>query len=257
MVYQGSKARLLKDILPFIQNCIDGNNIKTYCEPFVGGANVIASVKAENRQGCDNNPALITLLRYMQNFPEMKDFPETCPVEHYKEVRSDYRQNGNNFPEFYKAGIGYFASYGGRFFDGGYGRDKTGKRDIYADRLANARKQAPLLSGISFNTMSYEDISIFNEVPEMFYCDPPYKGTKVYNGKNNFDYWCFYDWLRQLSQKHFVLISEFQMPDDFVCIWSKERLVGQKSDRTKGDRVCEKLFTLKGGLYDSWYKENK
>lgn len=25
MIYQGSKARLIKDILPYIQNCIDSN----------------------------------------------------------------------------------------------------------------------------------------------------------------------------------------------------------------------------------------
>lgn len=41
MIYQGSKARLIKDILPYIQNCIDSNKVNLYIEPFVGGANVI------------------------------------------------------------------------------------------------------------------------------------------------------------------------------------------------------------------------
>ena len=27
MIYQGSKARLIKDILPYIQNCIDSNKV--------------------------------------------------------------------------------------------------------------------------------------------------------------------------------------------------------------------------------------
>ena len=53
MVYLGSKARILKDILPYIQECIDDNGIHSYCEPFVGGANVIVSVKAEHRYGWD------------------------------------------------------------------------------------------------------------------------------------------------------------------------------------------------------------
>ena len=34
------------------------------------------------------------------------------------------------------------------------------------------------------------------------------------------------------------------MPDDFVCIWKKERTVLQKSDRISGESYVEKLFTL-------------
>ena len=37
MIYQGSKARIKKDILPIIQGYIDRNNVKRYIEPFVGG----------------------------------------------------------------------------------------------------------------------------------------------------------------------------------------------------------------------------
>ena len=37
------------------------------------------------------------------------------------------------------------------------------------------------------------------------------------------------------------------MPDDFECIWRKERKVMQKSDRTTADRLVEKLFVVKGG----------
>lgn len=37
MVYQGSKSRIKKYILPIIQNCIYKNNVDTYIEPFVGG----------------------------------------------------------------------------------------------------------------------------------------------------------------------------------------------------------------------------
>ena len=30
MIYQGSKARLIKDILLYIQNCIDSNKVNLY-----------------------------------------------------------------------------------------------------------------------------------------------------------------------------------------------------------------------------------
>ena len=66
MVYQGSKNRLTKYIVPMIQKEIDENSITTYIEPFVGGANVIDKIKCENRIGSDINEELIALLKYIQ-----------------------------------------------------------------------------------------------------------------------------------------------------------------------------------------------
>ena len=45
MVYQGSKNRLAKFLVPIIQKYIDDNNIKTYIEPMCGGANLIDKIK--------------------------------------------------------------------------------------------------------------------------------------------------------------------------------------------------------------------
>lgn len=38
MKYVGSKNRISKHIVPIIQSYIDDNNIRSYYEPFVGGA---------------------------------------------------------------------------------------------------------------------------------------------------------------------------------------------------------------------------
>ena len=65
MVYQGSKAKLRKYIVPILQKCIDDNNITTYIEPFCGGCNVIDHIKCDNRIASDNNPELIALLQYV------------------------------------------------------------------------------------------------------------------------------------------------------------------------------------------------
>ena len=51
MIYQGSKAPLIKDILPYIQKYIDSNKVSLYVEPFVGGANVIQHIDRINRSG--------------------------------------------------------------------------------------------------------------------------------------------------------------------------------------------------------------
>ena len=56
MVYQGSKNRLAKFLVPIIQKYIDDNNIKTYIEPMCGGANLIDKI------GADINEELISLL---------------------------------------------------------------------------------------------------------------------------------------------------------------------------------------------------
>lgn len=39
-----------------------------------------------------------------------------------------------------------------------------------------------------------------------------------------------------------MLVSEYNMPNDFKCIWQKERKVLQKSDRVTGEKAVEKLF---------------
>lgn len=75
----------------------------------------------------------------------------------------------------------------------------------------------------------------------VFYLDPPYKGTKQYE-KQSIDYNYFYDFCRRLSKNNIVLISEYNMPQDFTCIWEKERTVLQKSNRVNGDKATEKLF---------------
>ena len=51
--YVGSKNKISKEIAPIIQKCIDDNNIKTYFEPFVGGANMIDKIKCDKRIGND------------------------------------------------------------------------------------------------------------------------------------------------------------------------------------------------------------
>lgn len=46
------------------------------------------------------------------------------------------------------------------------------------------------------------------------------------------------------AEKNYVFVSEFDMPPDFNCIWSRERKLLQKSDRKTGDVAVEKLYTI-------------
>lgn len=243
MVYQGSKSKLAKDLIPIIQKYIDDNNVKTYIELFVGGANIIDKIKCKRKIGNDYNENVINLLKYIQKDNEISIAPIECTFEHYADVRAN--QYTNKYAKEYVALIGYCASYGGRYFDGGYGRDSKGGRSIYSERLNNLKKQAPNLKGIEFYCNDYKNFKFERFSNCVIYLDPPYKNTKQYS-KQSIDYEEFYDFVRKISKNNIVLISEYSMPDDFECIWSKQKTVLQKSNRAKGDKVVEKLFIYRG-----------
>lgn len=72
-------------------------------------------------------------------------------------------------------------------------------------------------------------------------CDPPYKSSLKYS-TSPFPYDEFYDWCSRMSKSNKVFVSEYTMPNDFKCIWTKEiKCTVDKASRT--DRV-EKLFTI-------------
>lgn len=241
MVYQGSKNRLCKYLVPIIQETIDKNNITTYIEPMVGGANMIDKIKCENKIGSDINDELIALLKYIQKDNDISIAPESCPFEHYAEVRESRKKDLKKFSPEYTALIGFCASYGGRYFDGGYGKDAKGGRNIYSERLKNLRAQAPALNDIEFRYGDYKQYKGYKDC--LFYFDPPYKGTKQYSTKF-INYEEFYDFCRELSKDNIILISECHMPQDFKCVWEKERKVMQKSDRIEADKAIERLWTI-------------
>lgn len=246
MVYQGSKNRIAKDLLPIIHKYIQDNNIHTYVELFCGGCNLIDKVKCEKRIACDYNEDLITLLKYAQINPDLPIAPEDCSFEHYIEVRAD--REHEVYSQEYRALIGYMASYGGRYFDGGYGRDSKGGRTIYKERLANFKQQTPLLKDIKFYCGNYKELKMDRFKNCLFYLDPPYRNTKQY-AKNEIDYEEFYSFCKKLAQNNIVLISEYNMPSDsFECVWQKTVKCLQKSDREFGDDRTEKLFICKGEL---------
>ena len=63
MVYMGSKSKFAKDIIPILQKTIDDNEVDTYIECFVGGANIIDKIKCKNKFGYDRSDTLIALLQ--------------------------------------------------------------------------------------------------------------------------------------------------------------------------------------------------
>lgn len=237
MKYVGSKNRLAKDLVPIIQSHIDNNHITHYWEPMVGGANMIDKIQCSRKFGSDIHPYLIALLKQAQT--DTSVFPATISEEEYKSVRA----NPQNYPDWYVGLVG-FCSFGGKWWGGyprGYKADGVTPRDICNETIRNLVKQAPNLKDIKFGCFSFEFNTHLSGY--VIYCDIPYRNSTKYK-TDNFPYERFYDWVRRMSRKNIVLVSEYWMPEDFECIWSKTlKCTLDKNSRT--DKV-EKLFKWKG-----------
>lgn len=178
MKYMGSKSRIAKYIVPIIQGYIDKNNVQTYWEPFVGGANIIDKVKCPRRIGSDKNPYLIALLQRVQGGGEL--YPDVSR-ELYNEARQAYQNNDSSkFTDWQLGNIGFLASYNGKWFDGGYAKPvyektKHGERyrDYYREAKQNLLNQADSLQGIQFLTGDYSKMIFTAGRPRLIYADPP------------------------------------------------------------------------------------
>ena len=251
MVYMGSKSRIAKDIVPIIQKCIDDNHIETYIEPFVGGCNVIDKVRCSERIGNDKNKYLIALLAHLQNYGVLLD---EVPRDLYSQVRSDYNDGTSDtkYEDWYVGNVGFLASYNGRWFDGGYAKPgyemtKSGLRyrDYYQEAKNNILSQVDRLKDVTLSCEDYQDLPYFEN--DMIYCDPPYQNTKQYANSADFNYEEFWNWVRNISKTCYVLVSEINAPDDFMCVWEKS--VSRSIKSADKSKAIEKLFIYKDGKY--------
>lgn len=230
MKYMGSKNRHAKQLLPIILANRKENQL--YVEPFVGGANMIDKVDGR-RFGSDVHKYLISMWQAVSE--------GWLPKNNYtEEDYNNIRTNKEKYSEHLVGYVGFALSYSGKWF-GGWRRDGAGKRNYVQESFNNAHKQFPNLVGVSFVHSSYDELNL--EPNCLIYCDPPYKGTTKY--KDDFDHEKFYDWCRQKHKEgHTIFISEYEMPDDFICVWSKE-VNSSLTQNTGGKKAVEKLFTLK------------
>ena len=241
MKYVGSKDRLSKDLKPIIESFITPET-KGYLEPFVGGANMIDKIECENKIGNDIHPYLVALLNELsKGWIPPKDLDEDT----YKDIQV----NHNKYPNYLVGYAGFQLSYGGKWF-GGYRRDKTGKRNYALEAYTNTTKQAPKLQDIKFTCQDFRELPLDAIKDYVVYCDIPYKGTTKYQ-TNAFPYEEFYEWAKTASISNKILISEYDMPEDFSCIWQKEVKTLLDSNKDSGDDAnirVEKLYTYESRL---------
>jgi len=232
MKYMGSKNRIAKYILPIILK--DRKPDQWYVEPFCGGCNSLDKV-ANPRIGNDSNKYLIALLKEMQT--QVPFNPPHIGEAEYKVIQ----QSKNDYPDWLVGYVGFNLSFAAKFF-GGYRRDKAGIRNYENEARQNLLAQQKLLAGIDFSCSDYRLLDIPKN--SVIYCDPPYKDTTQY--KDKFDHFAFYHWCREMKRKgHSVFVSEYTMPNDFVCVWEKE-VSSNLGVSSKGKKGTEKLFMYNG-----------
>ena len=244
MKYQGNKTKIVREILPIMLKEYDG---WCFVDAFCGSCSIIQDVPpCYIRIANDKNKYLIAMWRSLTIGKCV--FPTTINKDFYDKVRDCFHGKNSDYEDDLVGWVGYMASFNGRFFSGGYSGHnvlgKTGKtRDYIKENINNITKQ--------IEEHDFENICWFNEdyynIPllehSLIYCDIPYKDTKQYEFSKDFDYERFYDWCREMKEKgHTVFVSEYQMPEDFKCVWQKEVTNAMNPTITK--KPIEKLWKL-------------
>ena len=252
IVYQGSKNRLAKYIIPILNKLIKENNCEIFIDACCGGANIIANTKypiiCNKKYGFDNNKYLIAL------FDKIKfDNLEYIHIDEneYKKVKQDFLLGNNTYEDWYYGYVGFLFSYGGLFW-GVYARGTDAKgnpRNMGRERYNNLINQKEALKDTIFTIQNIFDINLDKLNKNMLiYIDPPYKDTKQYN-KQKFDTEKFWNLVREMSKRCIIVVSEYEAPNDFITIWEKE-IVQNINKRLDTNTQLEKLFVIK----DYWWK---
>lgn len=237
MKYMGSKNRIAKHLLPIILK--DRKEGQWYVEPFVGGANMIDKVTG-NRIGADSNKYLIALLNKMS----CGDFSSPYVTgEQYDLVK----RNKDDYEDWYVGFVGFQLSFSAMWF-GSYRRDNQGLRDYASEAKRNVDAQAKNVKGCIFVNSEYCNLEIPPQ--SIIYCDPPYEGTAKYRAADDFNHDLFWQWCRdKVKEGHQVFVSEYNAPDDFICVWQQELNVSVAKNG-KHKKAIERLF-----VHESQYEK--
>lgn len=243
MVYMGSKTKYAIDIVKILQNIINTNNIISYYEPFVGGANIIDKIQCDNKTGSDKNKILIAL--YQQAQSDFSKIPANCTKEEFNRGRDIYRDRlESDIPDYILGAWAFFHSFAAKGFCGSYAEAGRG-RDVYKERYNNFKKQLPFLKNINFIHSEYQDLDILDN--SLVYCDPPYEGTTLYGyaWERKFNWKDYWNWVRELSKRCYVVCSEQKVPDDFKIIWNG---TGFRTVSSNNQKAIEILGIYNNGL---------
>lgn len=215
MWYLGGKFRQGKQIARIVKELIEPQ--QAYFEPFCGALSSALAVAKE----CNNllilsdaNEALITTWQYAIDGYE---FPEEISEETFYK----YKQSQDPKDPL-TAFIGCGCAFAGWWFET-YARRHNGKNDFARTAKKSIEKKIKELKKC-FYFLGCKDYKEYKDIKgQFFYLDPPYAHRKQHNfqrGKGRFDTQEFWKFARELSKENCVIVSEFEVPEDFVVLYS-------------------------------------
>ena len=228
----GSKNRIAKYILPIMLAEAEKNNITTWVEPFVGGANMIDKVpESYTRIGYDLNEHTIAAMLGIRDFVDQ--LPSEVSEQYYKDIKKAPAHPVTSW-------VRYECSFGAKF-ENGFARNNQGTNYALCGKNL-AIKQSPKIQSVEFICASYKDVKVENS---LIYCDPPYQGTTGYK-TGTFNHEEFFQWCRDMKAKgNIVFVSEYNAPDDFEVVWQGEIKTNFSSQRKEAThKAVEKLFKV-------------
>ena len=227
----GGKSRISKQIAEILNSAI--NRDTPFVSLFCGSCAIESKVQADVKILNDKHPYLIAMWQALQNGWTP---PDVVTKEEYYRVKANMDEN----PAL-TGFVGFGCSFGGKWW-GGYAKDKRGD-DYCGQAKRGLLKDLVGIQSATFTCLDYRDVEIQDGA--VVYCDPPYVNTTGYTvGQFNTNE--FWDYMRQLSKRCNVYISEESAPDDFECIWSKEKVRTLEKSDNVGRVKVEKLFKYKG-----------
>lgn len=155
--------------------------------------------------------------------------------------RTWLRYKNDSKPSAMRAFVGFGCSFGGVWFTG-YSGDYASRsnRNPIKETIESIKNKEKYIKKI--DKILHKSYERWDPKGFLIYCDPPYNNTQHYKESPNFDSEKFWNTVRKWSINNVVIVSEFNAPKDFKCIWEKNRM---KTVCPKGHTVKEKLFIIK------------
>lgn len=95
---------------------------------------------------------------------------------------------------------------------------------------------------IKFYSKDYKDFSDVKD--SIIYLDPPYENTRRIYKYSELNYDEFYSWCKTMSKDNIVLISGYNMPDDFEVVYEFKKAKSTLQSGTHANKY-EKLFMVR------------
>ncbi len=243
MRYLGGKTRLAKHISEAILN--DTPFRGRFHDPFVGGGSIMNAMVPHFNETfiSDIHPDLIHL--YQKIASEGTEWlPESITEEEWRTYRSSDISALRGF-------VGFGCSFGGRWFEG-YAR--SGTTNYAAQSKRSLIKHEDTWKKVTdISCKSYLDIH--PQENDVVYLDPPYANTKPYSGTDKFNAEEFWDKAKSWAEESgaHIYVSEYNAPEGWESIWSKEKKITMDSLYTKKSQIdrevkkdMEHLFVYRG-----------